>query len=48
MNELDHASLEASKKLVDNGIVLETEKYFEIPYTEDSKTFYLPNNIFGK
>jgi hypothetical protein len=26
MNELDHASLEASKKLVDAGIVLETEK----------------------
>ena len=25
MNELNHASLEASKKLVDNGIVLETD-----------------------
>ena len=28
MNELDHASLEASKKLVDNGIVLDTECYW--------------------
>ena len=44
MNELNYASLEASKKLVDNGIVLETEKYFEIPYEEDSKTFCQVNN----
>ena len=44
MNELDHASLEASKKLVDAGIVLETEKYFEIPYEEDSDTFCQVNN----
>ncbi len=28
MNELNYASLEASKKLVDNGIVLETEMYW--------------------
>ena len=44
MDERNVATLEASKKLVDNGIVLETEKYFEIPYEEDSKTFFQVNN----
>ena len=28
MNPLNYASLEASKRLVDNGIVLETERYW--------------------
>jgi len=44
MNNLNYASFEASKRLVDAGIVLETEKYFEIPYEEDSKTFCQVNN----
>jgi hypothetical protein len=35
MNELDHASLEASKKLVDSGIVLETD-YYWATYSEST------------
>ena len=30
MNELDYASFEASKRLVDAGIVLETEQHFDV------------------
>jgi len=36
MNELNYASLEASKKLVDNGIVLETDFYWRV-WTERDK-----------
>jgi len=35
MNELNYASLEASKKLVDNGIVLETD-YYWATYSEST------------
>ena len=42
MNELDHASLEASKKLVDNGIVLETAFYWWV----EKKKVYLKKDIY--
>jgi hypothetical protein len=35
MNELNYASLEASQRLVANGIVLETEKCWILTYTPD-------------
>lgn len=44
MNELDYASFEASKKLYDAGIILETKKYFKVVYTKDSDFFYLQKN----
>jgi hypothetical protein len=46
MNEANYASLEASKRLVDAGIVLETERYFHIfdeevhDYTAEQKKIW--------
>ena len=37
MNPLNYASLEASKRLVDNGIVLETEFYWPLDKTDWKK-----------
>ena len=39
MNHLNYGSLEACQRLVDAGIVVETEEHFDIPYFIDSTEF---------
>ena len=48
MNELDYATLEASKRLLDAEIVLETEVYWYLGQSGEWKLIYVPPTITAR